>query len=69
LTARHRQALAEAIQNIGEAVDELKSGDDEVAAMLLRAACQCICDIHQPVSGRLDEQILQQIFSRFCIGK
>jgi tRNA modification GTPase len=69
LTARHRQSVAEAIQNIGEAVDELKSGNDEVAAMLLRAAYQCICDIHQPVAGRLNEQILQQIFSRFCIGK
>ncbi len=69
LTARHRQSVAEAIQNIGEAVGELKSGNDEVAAMLLRAAYQCIYDIHQPVSGRLDEQILQQIFSRFCIGK
>jgi tRNA modification GTPase len=69
LTARHRQAVADAIRNIGEAVDELSSGNDEVAAMLLRAAYQCICDIHQPASGRLDEQILQQIFSRFCIGK
>ena len=69
LTARHRQAVADAIRNIGEAVDEMSSGNDEVAAMLLRAAYQCICDIHQPASGRLDEQILQQIFSRFCIGK
>jgi len=69
LTARHRQAVADAIRNIGEAVDELSSGNEEVAAMLLRAAYQCICDIHQPASGRLDEQILQQIFSRFCIGK
>jgi tRNA U34 5-carboxymethylaminomethyl modifying GTPase MnmE/TrmE len=69
LTARHRQAVAEAIQNISEVVDELSSGNDEVAVMLLRAAYQCICDIHQPVAGRLDEQILQQIFSRFCIGK
>jgi len=69
LTARHRQAVAEAIENIGEAVDELRCGNDEVAAMLLRAAYQCICDIHQPVAGRLNEQILQQIFSRFCIGK
>ena len=69
LTARHRQAVAEAIQNISEVVDELSSGNNEVAVMLLRAAYQCICDIHQPVAGRLDEQILQQIFSRFCIGK
>ena len=69
LTARHRQAVADAIRNIGEAVDELSSGNDEVAAILLRAAYRCICDIHQPASGRLDEQILQQIFSRFCIGK
>jgi len=69
LTARHRQAVAEAIENIGEAVNGLKSGNDEAAAMLLRAAYQCICDIYQTVVGRLDEQILQQIFSRFCIGK
>jgi len=69
LTARHRQAVAEAIENIGEAVNELSCGNDEVAAMLLRAAHQCLCDIHQPAAGRLDEQILAQIFSRFCIGK
>lgn len=69
LTARHRQAVAEAIAQVGEASDELKAGNDEVAAMMLRAAYQAIADIEQPAAARIDEQILGQIFNRFCIGK
>jgi len=34
--------------------------------MMLRAAYQGICDIEQQ---HIDEQILERIFSRFCIGK
>jgi tRNA modification GTPase len=66
LTARHRQAVTEAIENIGEALNELKIGSDEVTAMLLRAAYQSISDIEQQ---HVDEEILERIFSRFCIGK
>jgi tRNA modification GTPase len=65
LTAHHRQAVTEAIENIGQAVGELKAGNDEVAAMLIRAAYQNISGIEQ----HLDEEILERIFSRFCIGK
>lgn len=66
LTTRHRQAVADAIENVSESINELKTGSDEVTAMLLRAAYQNICDIEQQ---HFDEQILQRIFSRFCIGK
>jgi len=70
LTTRHRQAVTEAIDNISEAVNELKergSEAGEVVAMLLRAAYQNISNIEQPqVVG---EQILEEIFQRFCIGK
>jgi tRNA modification GTPase len=66
LTARHRQAVTEAIENLGQAINELKDGNDEVAAMLLRAAYQSISDIQQQ---HVDEEILDRIFSRFCIGK
>jgi len=66
LTARHRQAVTEAIENIDESIGELKAGSDEVAAMMLRAAYQCVCDIEQQ---HVDEQILERIFQRFCIGK
>lgn len=69
LTARHKQAVTEAIAHVGEGVDELKAGNDEVAAMMLRAAYQAISDIEQPAAVRIDEQILGQIFNRFCIGK
>jgi tRNA modification GTPase len=65
LTARHRQAVTEAIENVGESINELKAGNDEIAAMLLRAAYQNISDIEQ----HIDEDILERIFSRFCIGK
>ena len=66
LTARHRQAVTEAVEDIGESIEELKAGNDEVAAMMLRAAYQGICGIEQQ---NIDEQILERIFSRFCVGK
>jgi tRNA modification GTPase len=66
LTARHRQAVTEVIENISESVSLLKSGSDEVAAMMLRTAHQSLSYIERQ---HTDEQILQRIFSRFCIGK
>jgi tRNA modification GTPase len=71
LTARHRKAVTEAIENTGGSIDELKAGNDEVAAMMLRAAHQAVCDIESSTGGKtpVDEQILEQVFSRFCIGK
>jgi tRNA modification GTPase len=71
MTARHRKAVSEAIENVGGAIDELKTHNDEVAAMMLRAAHQGVCDLESAAGGSLpvDEQILEQIFSRFCIGK
>ena len=69
LTARHKQAVTEAIENTRESIVELKSGNDEVAAMMLRAAYQAVSGIESSTGGHIDEQILEQIFSRFCIGK
>jgi len=69
LTARHRKAVTEAIDQIDESIDEVKAGNDEVAAMMLRAAYQAVSEIEQPTGAHIDEQILGQIFSRFCIGK
>ena len=71
LTTRHRQVVTEAIQNINESINELKAGPprrDEIAAMMLRAAYEGISGI-ESADRRIDEQILEQIFSRFCIGK
>ncbi len=69
LTARHKQAVTEAIENVGESILELKSGNDEVAALMLRAAYQAVSGIESATMGHIDEQILEQIFSRFCVGK
>ena len=66
LTERHRRAIADAGENIEQAGGELKSGNDEVAAMLLRAGYQRLSGIEHE---HIDEQVLENIFSQFCIGK
>jgi tRNA modification GTPase len=66
ITARHRQTVSEAIEQLSEAARELKAGNDEIAAMMLRSAYQVISTIEQQ---SIDDKILETIFSRFCIGK
>ena len=66
LTARHRQAVTEALENVRQAVVEVRRDSGELAAMMIRAACQAISGIEQE---HLDEQVLDRIFSRFCVGK
>ncbi|MBN2456099.1 MAG: tRNA uridine-5-carboxymethylaminomethyl(34) synthesis GTPase MnmE [Sedimentisphaerales bacterium] len=66
LTARHKSAVTEAIENIEQAIGELEQDNGEIAAMMLRAAIGSVSLIQQQ---HLDEQILERIFSRFCIGK
>jgi tRNA modification GTPase len=65
LTARHRQAITRAIENIVESISELKAGNEEVAACMLRTAYKKISDM----DSSIDEKILENIFQRFCIGK
>ncbi len=58
LTARHRKAVTEAIDHVSESIRELNAGNDEVAAMMLRAAWQAVSDIEQPGAAHIEEQIL-----------
>jgi tRNA modification GTPase len=66
ITARHRQAVTEAIDNVIEAINQWNIGTDEIAAMMLRAAYHSLGNIE---AEHVDEKILDRIFSRFCIGK
>jgi tRNA modification GTPase len=66
LTARHRQAVTEAREQIAQAMAEVRRGAEEVAVLMIRAACRALSQIEQQ---SLDEQVLDRIFSRFCIGK
>ena len=65
LTARHKQAITEAVEDTVEAVNELKAGNDEIAACMLRMAYEKIAGMDRGI----DERILENIFRRFCIGK
>lgn len=69
LTARHRRAVTEAIENIDQALDGFEADGTEVTAMMLRAAYQAVSAIEQPQCTEVDERILERIFSSFCIGK
>jgi tRNA modification GTPase len=66
LTARHRQAVTEAVENVRQATAEVRQGREEVAVMMIRTACAAISGLSQQ---HLDEQVLDRIFSRFCVGK
>lgn len=66
-SARHQQKLAQAAESTAAAVEKLKAGDDlELVAFELRQAMTAVDEI----TGRIyNEEILAEVFSRFCIGK
>lgn len=66
LTERHRQSIQSALMALQEAQREALDGHDEVAAMLLRSALE---QLGRAESDRVDEQVLDRIFSHFCVGK
>ncbi|OQA01666.1 MAG: tRNA modification GTPase MnmE [Planctomycetes bacterium ADurb.Bin401] len=66
LTQRHSQAVQNAEKNIESAGFEIQNGNDEIAAVSLRAA---LADLSKLATEHIDEAILDTIFSRFCIGK
>jgi len=66
LTTRHLQIANEAMKNIGDAQNELKNNNEEIAAMFLRDALTGLAGFD---AEHIDEAILDNIFSKFCIGK
>lgn len=67
INARHQRCLARAAVDLAAAADRLREGvSPEFAALELRSALDAIGE----VIGKTDvEEILGEIFSRFCIGK
>jgi len=63
---RHRQILTETDASLAEARREILAGRPEIAAMCLRTAWSRLGSIERE---DIEEQILERIFSRFCIGK
>lgn len=66
ITERHRLVVSEAIKNLADAGHQINAGNDEVAAMLLRAAYGQLGGLERE---DVDEAVLDRIFSHFCIGK
>ena len=66
ITARHRQAVDDARDSVTEVIEQIELGNQEVAAMMIRAAFMAISTIGR---DNVDEKVLDKIFSQFCIGK
>lgn len=66
LTARHLQIVNDVMKNISDAQNELKNNNEEIAAMFLRDASGSLAGFD---AEHIDEAILDNIFSKFCIGK
>jgi len=66
-SARHRQKLQQAAKHLRAAKKKMSQSDSpELIAFDLRQAANAIDEI----TGRVyTEDILQRIFSKFCIGK
>ncbi len=63
---RHERKLTEAIQLLGESTNEIKANSTEITAMLLRQVYELLGGLE---TEDISETILEDIFSRFCIGK
>jgi tRNA modification GTPase len=63
--ARHRAALERAKAALDEARARVDAGD-EIVALELRTALSELASITDPVNN---DQVLDQIFATFCIGK
>jgi len=66
INRRHRRVVAEAIENLHSASNEMAAGNDEIAAMFLRSAYEVLAMVEKE---DIDEAVLERIFSNFCIGK
>lgn len=66
ITERHRRLVEEALKNLGNAVEEIQMGNDEICSMLLRSGYEGLSGVERE---DVDEAILERIFSSFCIGK
>ncbi|MDH4097607.1 MAG: hypothetical protein OEU87_04755, partial [Nitrospira sp.] len=64
---RHRQALERAHVSIREALDSIRNGvEPEFVAMDLRGAADALGEVTGAITS---DDILNRIFSEFCIGK
>jgi tRNA modification GTPase len=66
INQRHRRRIEEAIINLDQAAQQITQDADEIAAMFLRTANKELAMLE---TEDLDTDILERIFSRFCIGK
>lgn len=66
VNARHRKELEKALAELPAAIDRFEDGEYELASPHLRAAADAIGNI---TGETVAPDILDNIFSRFCIGK
>ncbi len=66
INQRHERKLTEAITLLSESANKIEANSAEVTAMLLRQAYELLGGLE---TEDISETVLDDIFSRFCIGK
>ena len=66
INQRHERKLTEAITLLAESAHEIKANSTEITAMLLRQVYEQLGGLE---TEDISETVLDDIFSRFCIGK
>ncbi|AQQ70343.1 tRNA modification GTPase MnmE [Limihaloglobus sulfuriphilus] len=67
INQRHKDSLISCRNSCREAASHISSGNYEIASLCLRDAHETLVGIEQHKA--IDEKILENIFSKFCIGK
>lgn len=64
--ARQKSILVRGMELVREGMEQIKNGEKDVASITLEAALAAFMEIDGKSAG---EKILDEVFSRFCIGK
>jgi tRNA modification GTPase len=63
---RHRRLVSDTLAALASAADEIARRSDELAAMFLRSAAANLSEL---TNENISDDVLERIFSKFCIGK
>ncbi|MBR7165482.1 MAG: hypothetical protein IKD18_04300, partial [Clostridia bacterium] len=64
--ARQKSVLVRGMELVREGMEQIENGEKDVASLTLEAALAAFMEIDGKSAG---EKILDEVFSRFCIGK
>jgi len=69
ISERHKQLLAASRSDLVEAIEMLKSSDESLVVIAASKIKSALDNIAQAIGRKYNQELLNSIFTRFCIGK